>query len=120
GPGPASGRRRNAAPGEIHARTPTPCRRYGRPRMAMRPFSYPLRSPDAGGGGEPAADQPASELERLRRELAELRRERDHLQAQIDAIAEVIGAHHSGKIVHDVRNVMNELVLLRKLAELEG
>ncbi len=88
----------------------------------MRLFSYLLNSPDAGGGGAPGSDRPADppDMQRLLTELAELRRERDALQSQLDTIAEVIGAHSSGKIVHDVRNVMNELVLLRKLAELEG
>ena len=35
-------------------------------------------------------------------------------------VAQVIGCKDASKIVHDVRNVMNELVLLRKLVELEA
>ena len=62
---------------------------------------------DEGHSGE----RPAEQIDRLRRE-------RDALQAKLDQIAQVIGARDSSKIVHDVRNVMNELVLLRKLAEL--
>ena len=50
---------------------------------------------------------------------ARLRAQRDALQDKLDQIAEVIGAKSADKIVHDVRNVMNELGLLRKLAELE-
>ena len=50
---------------------------------------------------------------------ARLRAQRDDLQAKLDQIAQVIGAKSADKIVHDVRNVMNELGLLRKLAELE-
>ena len=51
-------------------------------------------------------------------ELARLRDERDALRAKLDEVARVLGADPA-KIVHDARNVMNELGLLRKLAELE-
>lgn len=47
----------------------------------------------------------------------ELRRDRDALQAKLDRLAAVIGCENPAKIEHDLRNVMNELVLLRKLAE---
>ena len=57
-------------------------------------------------------ESPAEQLERLRREC-------DLLQSRINQIAQVIGCKDTNKIVHDVRNVMNELVLLRKLVELE-
>ena len=66
------------------------------------PRDLPSTDPSAGGG-----------------DLARLRAERDELRATLDQIAQVIGAKSPDKIVHDVRNVMNELGLLRKLAELE-
>ena len=50
---------------------------------------------------------------------ARLRAQRDDLRDKLDQIAQVIGCQSPDKIVHDVRNVMNELGLLRKLAELE-
>lgn len=53
------------------------------------------------------------------RALEALRRERDELQEKLDQIAQVIGAPNSDRILHDVRNVMNELVLLRSLSDLE-
>ena len=62
---------------------------------------------------DPTGERPAEQIERLRRE-------RDALEAKLDQIAQVIGTRDASKIVHDVRNVMNELVLLRKLAEMDS
>lgn len=59
------------------------------------------------------------DLEALRREYERLRTERDSLRNTLDQIAQVIGARDSDRILHDVRNVMNELVLLRNLADLD-
>ncbi len=74
------------------------------------------------GGNDDRGNQagPDRELvDSLRREVASLRQERDTLASRLDSIAEVIGSADTSRIVHDVRNVMNEVVLLRKLAELE-
>ncbi len=54
----------------------------------------------------------------LEEELARVRGERDLLRSRIDRVAEAIGCENPEKVVHDVRNVLNELVLLRKLVEL--
>ncbi len=58
-------------------------------------------------------------LESLREQVRSLREQNAVLVERIEAISNVIGSHNPARIVHDVRNVMNELVLLRKLAELE-
>lgn len=58
-------------------------------------------------------------LDALRRECEAIQQERDELRAKLEQIAQVIGADDTGKIIHDVRNVMNELVLLRELSNIE-
>ena len=70
----------------------------------------PVDLPSSNLGG-PSPDQGT--------QLEALRRERDELQAKLQQIAQVIGASDTNRILHDVRNVMNELVLLRSLADLE-
>jgi hypothetical protein len=52
-------------------------------------------------------------------EVEALRRERDDLESKLQQIAQVIGAPNTDRILHDVRNVMNELVLLRSLSDLD-
>ena len=52
-------------------------------------------------------------------QVVRLRAERDVLRARLDQVAEVIGCKDPSRVVHDVRNVMNELGLLRKLAEFD-
>ena len=52
-------------------------------------------------------------------EVEALRRERDELESKLQQIAQVIGAPNTDRILHDVRNVMNELVLLRSLSDLD-
>lgn len=42
------------------------------------------------------------------------------MRAKLEQIALVVGAKDAGKIIHDVRNVMNELVLLRELSDIEN
>lgn len=59
------------------------------------------------------------ELLALREECRRLRQESERLQAQLEQIAQVVGSQEATRLVHDVRNIMNELVLLRKLVELE-
>ena len=71
------------------------------------------------GSGFDDASSGDSDLEALRREYERLRTERDSLRNTVEQIAQVIGARDSERILHDVRNVMNELVLLRNLADLD-
>jgi hypothetical protein len=42
------------------------------------------------------------------------------LRQQQQRLMELLGTRDPGKLEHDVRNVLNELNLLRKLAELDG
>ena len=65
------------------------------------------KSPHAHGGHAPLDEMSAEEL---RREIQTLRnRERE--------IAELLNAKSPEKIVHDLRNLLNEVQLLRILAE---
>jgi hypothetical protein len=57
----------------------------------------------AGGGGAPGGDNIHAELERLRA------RERQML--------ELLGSNCPERLLHDLRNVLNELQLLRLLAD---
>lgn len=54
--------------------------------------------------------------EALRSECRSLLDENAEMRRTLDDIAEVINGRPE-KLLHDVRNVMNELVLLRKLAD---
>ena len=70
--------------------------------------------PDAPTTVEPRTDADlAAQVEKLREEKA-------ILWDKLEQAADVIGSDDPMRIVHDVRNVMNELGLLRKLVELEG
>jgi hypothetical protein len=48
-----------------------------------------------------------------------LRAQRDLYKQRLDRIIDAIDCKDPEKVVHDVRNVLNELTLLRKLVELE-
>lgn len=72
--------------------------------------------PDA---SSPDPERPSPDQGTLDSQLQALRHERDELQAKLQQIAQVIGAPDADRILHDLRNVMNELVLLRSLADLE-
>ncbi|MEM6314852.1 MAG: hypothetical protein AAF743_12235 [Planctomycetota bacterium] len=52
-------------------------------------------------------------------DTTELRDEVHRLREREQRIAELIGCTDTAKLEHDVRNVLNELALLRKLAEME-
>ena len=69
--------------------------------------------------GQGSTGESSPSLEEMQRQLRALEQELARHREKLESIAEVIGARDSSKIVHDVRNVMNELVLLRKLAELD-
>jgi hypothetical protein len=49
-----------------------------------------------------------------------LRRERDYYWSKLVAVAEAMETNEPLKVVHDVRNVLHEVALLRKLVELES
>ena len=72
---------------------------------------HPVRNPN-----DASPDQGSCSLEG---QLEALCRERDDLQEKLREIAQVIGAPNTDRILHDVRNVMNELVLLRSLSDLD-
>ncbi len=57
-------------------------------------------------------DQPNGEIHQLREEL-------NRLLARQRVIMELLGTTNPDRILHDIRNVLNERQLLRALAELE-
>lgn len=66
--------------------------------------------------GQGADPDPEDSLESLRARCESLREENARLSQLLDEIAGVINGRPD-KVLHDVRNVMNELVLLRKLVD---
>ena len=62
----------------------------------------------------------AAQLNELRAEAECLRAERDRLLDQQRRVAELLKSPHPDKIVHDLRNVLNELQLYKMLAETQG
>ena len=67
----------------------------------------------------PPATSPSSLSSDLGTSASSVRAERDLYRDRLRRVAEAIGCEDETKVVHDVRNVMNELVLLRKLVELD-
>ena len=59
------------------------------------------------------------DVSQLRAQLEQLTAERDRLAAQQNEIMHLINARSKEKIVHDLRNVLNELALLRAIADQE-
>ena len=55
----------------------------------------------------------------LRHELRTLRAERDTMAQRQDEIARLLNAKSPDRILHDLRNVLNELVLLKAIANTE-
>ena len=53
----------------------------------------------------------------LRREMETLRAERDELSERLQKIADLLKSPDPEKILHDLRNVLNELQLYKLLAE---
>lgn len=67
------------------------------------------------------ADQPPpipAELRQLRAEVEKLRSDCERLQLVQRQIMELIGAKSPEKIIHDLRNVLNERELYRALADM--
>ncbi|MEM8873693.1 MAG: hypothetical protein AAGD32_05480 [Planctomycetota bacterium] len=50
---------------------------------------------------------------------AELRREIERLREREQRYAQLIGCTDPTKLEHDLRNVLNELAMLRRIAELD-
>ena len=63
----------------------------------------------------PATSEAAESIEA---QLARARRELDSIRAQHQTMMELIGCERPEKLVHDMRNVLNELQLLRMLSDM--
>jgi chromosome segregation ATPase len=74
-----------------------------------------------GGADVPAqiAAQAAT-LHELRAELNQLRAERDRLAERQGQIAELLKSVSPEKIVHDLRNLLNELTLYKALVDVQS
>ncbi len=59
-------------------------------------------------------------VDRLRAEVADLRHRLEAAEAREGKVMALLKCPSPEKIDHDLRNVMNELVLLRKVLEQEG
>ena len=59
----------------------------------------------------------AAEIHELRAEAERLRAERDRLADRHRQVAELLRSANPDKILHDLRNVLNELQLYKMLAE---
>ena len=76
-----------------------------------------------GGGGTDVPAQIAAQaasLHELRSELNQLRAERDRLSDRQRQIAELLKSANPDKIVHDLRNVLNELTLYKALVDVQS
>jgi len=58
-----------------------------------------------------------AENKELRAELEGLRAERSRMAETLSRLAEVLGSKSTDRLVHDVRNVLNERELYRALAD---
>lgn len=58
-----------------------------------------------------------TEIRDLRAEVERLRAERDRLLEMQGHVLELIGANRPDRLLHDLRNVLNERALFRALAE---
>jgi hypothetical protein len=61
---------------------------------------------------------PSEAAEPIEAQLARARRELDSMRAAQRQVMELIGCDRPEKLVHDLRNVLNELQLLRMLADM--
>ncbi len=55
----------------------------------------------------------AGQRDEVGRQLVEVGARRDELRRQLDEVGELIESKRPDKLMHDLRNVLNELVLLR-------
>ena len=85
----------------------------------------PGASDNRGNGIEPAEPNQLqahlcsmrAENEELRAQVEQLRAERARMSEILDRLTEVLGSKSADKLVHDVRNVLNERELYRALAD---
>ena len=77
-----------------------------------------MSAPNQDGSGAPALDR--ADLARLSAELQECRQRCDKLAERERRIAGLLNSATPDRIEHDLRNVMNELQLLRTLFERQG
>ena len=100
-------------------------------RTQQQPASSAVASPDVqpglagafSGGGTDVPAQIAAQaatLHELRSELNQLRAERDRLSDRQHQIAELLKSANPEKIVHDLRNVLNELTLYKALVDVQS
>jgi hypothetical protein len=61
--------------------------------------------------------QHAAQLNELRAETEQLRADRDRLLAQQRQVAELLKSTNPDKLIHDLRNVLNELQLYKMIAD---
>ncbi len=64
-----------------------------------------------------AVDVLTPELETARRQIRELSEENQRLRKTHSEIAGLLNSKSPDKLLHDLRNVLNELVLLKAVAE---
>ena len=86
----------------------------------------PRVQPNLRDAYDPSIDVPsqlarqAAEIHELRGELERLRAERDRLADRQREIAELLRCKNPEKLLHDFRNLLNELQLYKTLAETAG
>ena len=62
----------------------------------------------------------SAQIAELRAEVERLRADRDRLADRQRQIAEVLKSPNPDKVLHDLRNVLNELQLYKMLADTQG
>ena len=62
----------------------------------------------------------AAQIHELRAEVERLRAERDRLAERQRQVAELLKSANPDKIVHDLRNLLNEVQLYKMLADVQG
>jgi len=103
----------------------TQSRSHEHPTTAPAPASSGVQ-PGLAGAFSGDADVPAqiaaqaASLHELRAELNQLRAERDRLSDRQRQIAELLQSANPDKIVHDLRNVLNELTLYKALVDIQN
>lgn len=71
-------------------------------------------------GNEPAMQTALSaEIAQLRADLEQMRSERDRLAEMQTRVMELLRVQSPDRLIHDLRNMLNELVLLKSLVEME-
>lgn len=106
--------------GGVHMHSPLVAHREGLPNSQTS-------APTAGKTGSAASESETSagahisyllaEIKQLRAELEQLRGERDRMAHTHRLVMELLASASADKIVHDLRNVLNERELLRALVD---